>query len=326
MHKWRVKKQPYLYNPNKPVGENVIAQATKQFAQLLGFDNWERCTNHGNRALAITVAATNANQACQKIVRGVARHKSEAVHFTYQRPNTDMRKNYHKAISGKHYSSPPPSPEDRKLLRIEEEKKDFHPELIVEHEGKEKEMIEAHENDNMAIASFNNDMHGQLTAYQNLADKPPFVTPAFHPEQKTVVNQNHLNNIQRNIFFQQPSDTSLWAPSFDVSKSSIPSTVEATRQRQIDELMMANQKLQEENQRIVAEKKKIEEDNQYLMDQVVCLEQQLVKLKEKYQESKQELRDARQAALLQKQSLELSAAATLYRKLSDLQAATIAVR
>ena len=90
MHEWRVKKQPYLYNPNKPVGENVIGQATKQFAQLLGFDNWERCTNHGNCILGITVAATNANQACQKIVRGVARHKSEAVHFTYQRPNTDM--------------------------------------------------------------------------------------------------------------------------------------------------------------------------------------------------------------------------------------------
>jgi hypothetical protein len=107
-----------------------------------------------------------------------------------------MRKNYQKAISGKHYSSPPSSPEDRKLLRIEEEKKDFHPELIVEHAGKEKEMIEAHENDNMAIASFNNDMEVQLTTYQNLADKSPFVTPAFHPEQKTVVNQNHLNNIE----------------------------------------------------------------------------------------------------------------------------------
>jgi hypothetical protein len=38
---------PYLYNENQPVGENKIDGSTKEFVQAMGFENWERCTNHG---------------------------------------------------------------------------------------------------------------------------------------------------------------------------------------------------------------------------------------------------------------------------------------
>ncbi len=45
-----------------------------------------------------------------------------------------------------------------------------------------------------------------------IAQKPSFITPSY-PKQKTVVNHNQLQHIQRNIFLQQPKDYAPWSSS-----------------------------------------------------------------------------------------------------------------
>ena len=51
----------YKTNPiqstNNVIGENKIVQQQKWLAELFGFDNFARCTNHGNQALLITLLA-----------------------------------------------------------------------------------------------------------------------------------------------------------------------------------------------------------------------------------------------------------------------------
>ena len=57
-HKRRVHKNiqgvkdpiPYLTNPVLPIGSNTLSKSMKRVAQISEFDNWEKCTNHGNRA------------------------------------------------------------------------------------------------------------------------------------------------------------------------------------------------------------------------------------------------------------------------------------
>jgi hypothetical protein len=73
------------------LGENTIAKANKMFAEITGFENWERCTNHGNRALAITTVTTNAEKGCEKIMMGTARHADIQVSLGYQQENPKMR-------------------------------------------------------------------------------------------------------------------------------------------------------------------------------------------------------------------------------------------
>ena len=41
-------------NSNSVVGKGTISKMTKKVAELAGFDDWEQCTNHGNRAHAVT--------------------------------------------------------------------------------------------------------------------------------------------------------------------------------------------------------------------------------------------------------------------------------
>ena len=62
-HKRRVHKNingvkdpiPYLTNPILPIVENTISKLMKRVAQICEFDNWEKCTNHGNRAYGVTI-------------------------------------------------------------------------------------------------------------------------------------------------------------------------------------------------------------------------------------------------------------------------------
>lgn len=114
-HHFRVNNMPYLYNKNQPIGENTIGTINKKFAEIVGFDNWERCTGHGNRTLAITTAVTNADKGCLKVTMGYARHASVKAHMGYNKDNEDQHKVAQKAVRGKHITSPPRSPEDRKL-------------------------------------------------------------------------------------------------------------------------------------------------------------------------------------------------------------------
>jgi hypothetical protein len=86
--------KPYLYNKKQPVGENSIDGNMKEFVKEMGFANWERCTNHGNRKLGITTAVTNADKSISTVVLKVARHKNITSQQPYQQTNVDMLHNY----------------------------------------------------------------------------------------------------------------------------------------------------------------------------------------------------------------------------------------
>jgi hypothetical protein len=130
----RLNKLPYLYNKRQPMGENSIDGNTKDFAKQMGFDNWQRCTNHGNRKLGITTAVTNAEKNISTVILKVARHKNITSQQPYQQTNVDMLHNYNTAIVGnhveppptvtgsKHLASAPTSPEDRKIQRTSDAK------------------------------------------------------------------------------------------------------------------------------------------------------------------------------------------------------------
>ncbi len=57
------------------MGENSIDGITKKFAKEMGFEDWERCTNHGNRKLGLTTAMTNADTVIAPVVLGTGRQK-----------------------------------------------------------------------------------------------------------------------------------------------------------------------------------------------------------------------------------------------------------
>ena len=46
---------PYCSNPNLNIGENVLGKMTAELALKCGFENPEKCTNHGNKALACSI-------------------------------------------------------------------------------------------------------------------------------------------------------------------------------------------------------------------------------------------------------------------------------
>lgn len=71
MKLWRKQKKPYLYNPNLVLGKHNIEGTTKKFAEVMGFDHWEKCTNHSNRKLGISMAVCNTKTG----ILSAARHK-----------------------------------------------------------------------------------------------------------------------------------------------------------------------------------------------------------------------------------------------------------
>jgi len=48
---------PILYKsmPKCVMGENTIGEKTRELAKICGWENWESCTNHGLRALGVTI-------------------------------------------------------------------------------------------------------------------------------------------------------------------------------------------------------------------------------------------------------------------------------
>ncbi len=151
-----------------------------------------------------------------------------------------------------------------------------------------------------------------------------FVTP-YYPEQRTIVNHNKLQQIQRNIFVNR---SKTWPSPIENNHYLLNPSFDTTNQHHIDDALLANNKYSEEMKKLEAEKKiveeenkKIAEENKELVSKVKLLESQLADMKEKYVEVKQDLRDARQAAIVQKQLMDTTSAASLDRKLSELQAA-----
>jgi hypothetical protein len=96
----RSKGLPYLYNEKKHIGENCIAEITKEFACEMGFDNWHRITNHSNRKLGVTTVATNAEKGVLPVLMKSTRHKHLNTQLNYQLENEDMLKSYQRR-SGK---------------------------------------------------------------------------------------------------------------------------------------------------------------------------------------------------------------------------------
>jgi len=110
MKKWKKNNEPYLYNLNLWVGENTIDGINKEFAEYIGFENPERCTNHSNYKHGISTAVINAPVGIQHVVAKASRHKIVNTQKHYFKESGDIMQAYSRAISGKHVPSPTKSP------------------------------------------------------------------------------------------------------------------------------------------------------------------------------------------------------------------------
>jgi hypothetical protein len=234
------KKLPYKYNPNCVLEEHNITDVTKEFAEDMGFDQWQKCTNHSNRKLGISTAVSNAPTGIQHVVSKAARHKDANTQNRYFKESTDTMQSYNKAITGRHVPLPNNSPQSQKL---KPESSPTTPPIRETKKIKVAEMQLKHEEDNSTIAEhatidlpFDPDAvtasdiskaeppsqiilrttSSDNVVTQNLTEsdtvtkefmpnpKPkipplPLVTP--HDTFHTVVTQQHLNNIQRHIYY-----------------------------------------------------------------------------------------------------------------------------
>lgn len=297
LRQYRKKKLPYLYSKKKPIGENNVDGNTKEFAQEMGFANWEKCTNHGNRKLGITTLVTNADKGCMPLILKTTRHKNIKTSLDYQKENPDMQETYNHSIIGKHVAPPPKSPDNRKVPRHDEQKP---PQMIVTSEVKEEneKVVSDYETNTNSSATENSN---QLIPLANT-----FATTALPTTQKTIVNQQSLNHIQRNIFLP----TTVWnnheqhhvEPQFISPFETVPmhqhhqihQNVAAISNGFIDS---AVQKVMEKHEK---EKDKMMSDIQLLKQQLATAQEkhqeQLTAIKEKFEDAKQDLREARQAA------------------------------
>jgi hypothetical protein len=105
---------PYLYNKKKKIGENKIAEITKEFACEMGFDIWHKITNHSNRKLGVTTVASNSDNGCLPVLMKSARHKHLSMQLPYPLVNEDMCHNYQMAMVGKHVDKPSGQPPKKK--------------------------------------------------------------------------------------------------------------------------------------------------------------------------------------------------------------------
>jgi hypothetical protein len=289
---------PYLYNENQPVGENTIDGCTKEFAKAMGFENWERCTNHGNRKLGITTAMTNAEKGIAPIVLGAARHKNYNTSLGYQKPNKHMYQTYNNAIVGKHVKSPPKSPKDHKVPRTDDD--DIKPPAVVvtkNTKNEEKSNTDTSVPNLRDTDSISTELSGgPITTYHHF-EKPPLVTPANYQPPKTIVQQNHLNQIQRNIFLPSQPDYSYLAPT-------------SNHQNEPEQYMPPfhhSRTFMHDNTRAAARNN--EEERRELVETVKSLSRHVAQAKEKHEEMvnmykekiddlKHELREAKQNAKL----------------------------
>ena len=289
MKKWKKNNEPYLYNPNLWVGENNIDGINKEFAEYIGFDNPERCTNHSNRKLGISTAVTNAPVGIQHVVAKASRHKNVNTQKHYFKESSDVMQAYSRAISGKHVPSPTKSPKKsnkkpNKRSTPESHRKPSH--INIPGESNTVSNVTFTNSDDSFIApnevaastdtlplqvlvpydatepiqqklrpndtvSFNEESsENKNLTYNNLYNKRSLPLVTPNATYPSIVTQHHLNQIQRNIFI--PND--------------------AVRDDKVDLLHAQIQRLQQHLEE--TEKKKKEDE--------------LLSWKEKYQEAKLE--------------------------------------
>ncbi len=299
MKEYRANNLPYLYNEKKPVGENNIDGNTKDFAKEMGFDNWQRCTNHGNRKLGITTIVTNADAGIAPLMLQVTRHKRIQTSMAYQKENPQMQKTYNKAVVGKHVNSPPESPDNHKMPRHDQKMNansppndDDKPKMVlVPSKPMDSKTAVPPLLDNVSVTTAQSSQH--LLQQPGHSDTMlPLVTPNTLEPGHTIVTQHHLNNIQRNIFLP-PNNEFPNIYRHDYYKP--------------DQLRALQHSTSETKSKIEECLKLKDEENKELKDKIRALEDKLVQAKEKYEdnlaeykekyeEARHDLREARQQA------------------------------
>jgi hypothetical protein len=92
-------------NPKIPIGHTSVGKCGKEFARVCKFDNWEQCTNQGNRAFGITIIVgteivDNGLSIPLSTSMAHARHSSMDTHKRYMRQNDDAHAKLQKALAG----------------------------------------------------------------------------------------------------------------------------------------------------------------------------------------------------------------------------------
>ena len=91
---------PFLSNPNQVIGPGTIGKCMKQIAQICEFDNWQKCTNHGNRAYAVTILINGTeNKLKGKEVLNHCRHNSVHSQLPYNCRNPVAESRLQNALS-----------------------------------------------------------------------------------------------------------------------------------------------------------------------------------------------------------------------------------
>ena len=94
---------PILYktSPNNVMGQNVITEKTRELAKICGWENWEECTNHGLRAMGVTILHNSINiNLTNKPVPTHCRHASEKSQNPYNRDTLIANSNLQDALIG----------------------------------------------------------------------------------------------------------------------------------------------------------------------------------------------------------------------------------
>ena len=264
----------------------------------MGFENPECCTAHGNRKLGSTTVVTNAEKDCNTVILEASRHRSIQTSLTYQKVNEDNMESYQKAIIGKHVVPPDDLGMQRKRVKdannaeplpcnnistvtpaidnqstINEKKDNSYtpmPPMIlttkeinkrVSFEGSEPSLQECDTITSMSDLPNVNSLQSSSTMLGSLHQDTNYITPGpfHHP---TIVKQQHLSNIQCNIFLHTPvTDPTSYAPVSQNPNTFLPFHGATTDYNMVNE------------------------QNWHLINEIKELKQDLTKSKEKYEDT-----------------------------------------
>ena len=109
------------------MGENAIAEKTRELAKICGWKNWEECTYHRLRAIGVTILRnSNIINLTNKPILTHCRHASKTSHNSYNRDTLIANSNLQDALIGdvaKKSSATPVDTELSVLKKLVEELK-----------------------------------------------------------------------------------------------------------------------------------------------------------------------------------------------------------
>jgi peptidoglycan hydrolase CwlO-like protein len=124
--------------------------------------------------------------------------------------------------------------------------------------------------------SLTDNTNQQVVPYVEQQSTVPMITPSIFPPTSTIVNQHHLNRIQRNVFMQTKADAL--------------NTHQGIPVQGLDAIISNHEK---EKQKLTTKVKELEQRLTHLQEKH---DDQITAYKEKLDETKQDLREARQSA------------------------------